>query len=44
VQEILDRKVRAFASGVDRDANVVFETFSFEPSESAGNGRGRLTA
>jgi len=44
VQEILDRKVRAFASGVDPDANVVFETFSFEPSESAGNGRGRLTA
>jgi len=31
VEELLDRKVRAFASSVDPDSDVVFETFLFEP-------------
>jgi uncharacterized protein YbcI len=43
VEEIVGRKVRAFASGVDPDANVVFETFAFEPRESGSDGRGTLT-
>ena len=34
VEKILGRKVRAFASGVDPDANVVFESFFFEPREA----------
>jgi hypothetical protein len=35
--------VQAFASGVDPDANVVFETFYFEPSESGSDGNGTPT-
>jgi uncharacterized protein YbcI len=31
VEQIVSRKVRAFASAVDPDANVVFENYSFEP-------------
>ena len=31
VEEIVYRKVRAFASAVDPDANVVFESYQFEP-------------
>ena len=31
VEQLVDRKVRAFASGVDPDSDVVFETFLFEP-------------
>jgi uncharacterized protein YbcI len=31
VERIVFRKVRAFASAVDPDANVVFESYSFEP-------------
>jgi uncharacterized protein YbcI len=31
VEEILGRKVRAFASGLDAERAVVFETFQFEP-------------
>ncbi len=31
VEQIVARKVRAFASAVDPDADVVFENFSFEP-------------
>jgi len=31
VERILYRKVRAFASGVDAERNVVFENFLFEP-------------
>jgi uncharacterized protein YbcI len=31
VERIVSRKVRAFASAVDPDANVVFENYSFEP-------------
>jgi uncharacterized protein YbcI len=34
VEEAVSRKVVAFASGVDADADVVFEIFSFEPRES----------
>jgi uncharacterized protein YbcI len=36
VEEILDRRVKAFASASDPDKNVIFEIFHFEPS---GNGR-----
>jgi uncharacterized protein YbcI len=40
VEQIVYRKVRAFASAVDPDRNVVFENFYFEPSESGSNGDG----
>jgi uncharacterized protein YbcI len=40
VEQIVYRKVRAFASAVDPDRNVVFENFYFEPSESRSNGDG----
>jgi uncharacterized protein YbcI len=43
VEEILHRKVRAFASASDPDAAVVFEVFSFEPTQLSrstdGSGR-----
>jgi uncharacterized protein YbcI len=39
VEQIVGRRVIAFASGVDPSANVVFETFQFEPRESGGDGR-----
>jgi uncharacterized protein YbcI len=38
VETILDRRVRAFASGVDPDANVVFESFWFASHDSDGRG------
>jgi len=38
VEQIVYRKVRAFASGIDPDSNVVFETFLFEPRDSNGDG------
>ena len=44
VETILDRKVRAFASGVDADANVVFESFWFAPGDSGSDGHGTLPA
>jgi uncharacterized protein YbcI len=44
VEQIVYRKVRAFASAVDPDRNVVFENFYFEPSESRSNGDGALEA
>ena len=46
VEQIVHRKVVAFASGIDPDANVVFECFYFEPraSGSDGNGDGTLAA
>ena len=46
VEQIVHRKVVAFASGIDPDANVVFECFYFEPRASAsdGNGDGTLAA
>jgi uncharacterized protein YbcI len=31
VEDIVQRKVRAFGSAVDVEANVVYENFSFEP-------------
>jgi uncharacterized protein YbcI len=42
VEKIVGRKVRAFASGVDPDANVVFETFALEPREPGSDGAGTL--
>jgi uncharacterized protein YbcI len=44
VEQIVYRKVRAFASAVDPNANVVFENFYLEPSESGSNGDGALQA
>ena len=38
VEQIVYRKVRAFASGVDAERNVVFENFLFEPREPDGDG------
>ena len=43
VEDIVDRKVLAFASGVDPNNNVVFETFYLEPRESTRDGDGVLT-
>ena len=36
VEQIVHRKVRAFASAVDPDANVVFENYHFEAIASDG--------
>ena len=44
VEQIVSRKVVAFASGIDPDANVVFETFCFEPRESGNDSNGTLAA
>ena len=44
VESILNREVRAFASGVDPDSNVVFESFWFVPSDSGSDGHGTLPA
>jgi uncharacterized protein YbcI len=38
VEQIVQRKVRAFASATDVEHNVVFENFAFEP-EPDGDGR-----
>ena len=38
VERIVYRKVRAFASGVDAERNVVFENFLLVPRESNGDG------
>jgi uncharacterized protein YbcI len=43
VEQIVYRKVRAFASGLDPNANVVFETFHLEPRESGDERNGALT-
>jgi uncharacterized protein YbcI len=37
VEQIVQRKVIAFASGIDPDNNTAFETFSFEPQSSNGD-------
>jgi uncharacterized protein YbcI len=37
VEQIVQRKVTAFASGIDPDNNVAFETFSLEPRSSNGD-------
>jgi uncharacterized protein YbcI len=39
IEEIFDRKVRAFSSGTDVTQDVVFETFLFERDGAGGNGR-----
>jgi uncharacterized protein YbcI len=39
IERIVLRKVQAFASGIDPDSNVVFETFLFAP-DGNGNGNG----
>ena len=44
VEKILYRKVRAFGSAVDPEANVVFENFYFEPRESGGGDDGTVPA
>ena len=44
VEQIVRRKVVAFASGVDPIANVVFENFSFEPQEPDGDAPARAVA
>ena len=38
VEQIVERKVIAFASGVDPDRDVMFENFLFESRETAANG------
>jgi uncharacterized protein YbcI len=38
VEELVSRKVRAFASSIDPDAGVVWEVFSFEPEDTHGDG------
>jgi uncharacterized protein YbcI len=38
VEEIVSRKVRAFASAIDPGPGVVFEIFSFEPDDTHGDG------
>jgi uncharacterized protein YbcI len=41
IEDILDRKVRAFASAIDPEAGVVFEVFSLRSEEgSRTDGRG----
>jgi uncharacterized protein YbcI len=42
VEQIVDRKVYAFASAVDPDRDVVFENFYFEPGEANPEGNGAL--
>jgi uncharacterized protein YbcI len=37
VEQIVDRKVRAFTSGIDVANNVVFECFAFEPRPRDGD-------
>jgi uncharacterized protein YbcI len=44
IEDILDRKVRAFASAIDPAAGVVFEVFSLRSEEgSRTDGRGPVT-
>jgi len=38
VEELVSRKVRAFASAIDPGPGVVFEIFSFEPDDTRGDG------
>ena len=38
VEQIVDRKVHAFASGIDAKTSTVFETFSFHPQDSGPDG------
>jgi uncharacterized protein YbcI len=43
VEQITERKVAAFASGIDPDRNTVFETFSFYPLQSDRDTNGRTS-
>jgi uncharacterized protein YbcI len=38
VEQLVSRKVRAFASAIDPAPGVVFEIFSFEPEDTHGDG------
>lgn len=38
VEQIVDRKVQAFASGTDTKTSTVFETFHFEPQQAREDG------
>jgi uncharacterized protein YbcI len=38
IEQIVERKVTAFASGIDPDNNTAYETFSFEPQPSSDDG------
>ena len=38
VEQLVSRKVRAFASAIDPGPGVVFEVFSFEPEDTHGDG------
>jgi uncharacterized protein YbcI len=38
VEDLVSRKVRAFASAIDPGPGVVFEIFSFEPEDTHGDG------
>jgi uncharacterized protein YbcI len=44
IEQIVHRKVRAFASAIDPDTNTVFENYAFESVNSDGNGDGALPA
>jgi hypothetical protein len=35
IEQIVDREVHAFASGIDAKTSTVFETFYFNPRESS---------
>ena len=37
VEQLVNRKVRAFASSVSPRSNTVFENFAFDPAESDGH-------
>jgi uncharacterized protein YbcI len=38
IEQLVSRKVRAFASATDPAKGVVFEVFSFEPDDTSGDG------
>jgi uncharacterized protein YbcI len=43
IEELVHRTVRAFASAVDPEANVVWEIFTFEAIDVSGDGHGPVT-
>jgi uncharacterized protein YbcI len=43
VEDIVERRVKAFASASDPDKNIIFEVFHFEPAESGPNGDARAS-
>ena len=42
VEDLVGRRVRAFASALDPGAGVVFEVFAFEPPDDAAGSDGRV--